>query len=501
MNDGDRPRPPADGALPPLEPSRTMDLRWLLCDPNAPAVTLNGLSSDSRQIKPGEAFVACRGAAFDGHDFVEEAVAAGAVAVICERSVETAAPSIVVPDVGKRLGQLGRRFHGAPSRELAVVGVTGTNGKTSVAYNIAQVADAGSYIGTLGWGAPPALCPSQLTTAGPLALQAQLRALKQRGAGVVALETSSHALDQGRVDHVDFAVGVFTNLSRDHLDYHGSMKRYAAAKRKLFERNLRVAVVNVDDATGASIAENLPSTVERLDFGRHATVGWSDVRHRSDGIAGVWHTPWGCSAFTLPGYFGEFSVYNAAATLSVCCALGKPLDETIEAMAKLGGVPGRMQRAAASPTVLIDYAHTPDGLRAMLAATRSHLRTDGRVIVVFGCGGDRDRGKRAEMAQAAEAGADVVVVTSDNPRSEDPDSIARQVVDGLDHPDAALCVVDRRRAIATALQRAQANDIVVIAGKGHENTQQIGDRKLPFSDLDVVRELTDAGARHLPGEH
>ena len=474
----------------PGDTSPSMDLRWLLCDRNAPAVMLTGLTSDSRQVEAGDAFLAYRGAAFDGHDFVQDAVAAGAVAVISERPIDIAVPSVVVQDLAKRQGQLGRRFYAAPSQELAVVGVTGTNGKTSVAYNIAQIVEDGGYVGTLGWGRPPALCPSQLTTAGPLALQARLRALKQRGAGVVALETSSHALDQGRVEHVDFAVGVFTNLSRDHLDYHGDMSSYVAAKRKLFERNLHIAVVNVDDVVGANIAESLPNAVGRIDFGRDATVGWSNVCYGKDGIDGVWHTPWGNGDFALPGYFGEFSVYNAAATLAVCCGLGKSLNDAIEAMAKLPCVPGRMQRAASAPTVIVDYAHTPDGLRAMLDATRSHLLSDGRVIVVFGCGGDRDRGKRAEMAQAAEAGADVVVVTSDNPRSEDPQAIAGEIVAGLENPDAALCIVDRREAIAAALQRAQADDIVVVAGKGHETTQQIGDEKHPFSDIDVVRELT-----------
>ena len=468
---------------------RTMDLRWLLEDADAPAVTVRGLTSDSRQVEPGDAFVAYQGGAYDGHDFVAQAIAAGAVAVICERPIEAAVASVVVPGIAQRLGQLGRRFHAAPSREMAVVGVTGTNGKTTVAYNIARIMDAGGYIGTLGWGRPPALCASDLTTAAPLALQAQLRALHDRGVGIVALETSSHALHQGRVDDVDFAVGVFTNLSRDHLDYHGSLQCYAAAKRKLFQRNLRVAVVNVDDAVGAAIAKDLPATVQVVAFGRDATVGWSDIDYGQDGICGVWHTPWGDGAFKLPHCFGEFSVYNAAATLAVCCALDKPFAETVDGMAKLVGVPGRMQRVAENPTVIVDYAHTPDGLRSMLAATRSHL-SDGRLIVVFGCGGDRDRGKRAEMAQAAEAGADVVVVTSDNPRSEDPQRIVDEVVAGFQRSQAARCIVDRRSAIHAALQCANADDIVVVAGKGHEETQQIGGEKLPFRDVDVVREWT-----------
>ena len=473
----------------------TKDLRWLLDDAGAPALDIGGLASDSRQVAPGDAFVARRGATFDGHDFVAAAVAAGAVAVLCERPVEAAVPSVVVQQIGKRLGQLGRRFHDAPSKELAVVGVTGTNGKTTVAYNIARLLDAGSYIGTLGWGRPPTLCRSELTTADALTLQARLRALKRSGAQTVALEASSHALDQGRVEGVDFAVGVFTNLSRDHLDYHRSLECYAAAKRKLFERELGAAVVNVDDAVGADIARRLPASVECIEFGQTAAVRWSDIRYGKDGIHGVWHTPWGSQAFAMPHYFGAFSVYNAAATLAVGCALGKPLDETIAAMAQLPGVSGRMQKVALEPTVVVDYAHTPDGLRAMLAATRSHLSEDGRIVLVFGCGGDRDRGKRAAMAQAAETGADVIVVTSDNPRGEDPQRILAHIVAGLERPEAALRFVDRRQAIAAALQCAGAEDIVVVAGKGHEDTQQIGAERLPFGDADVVRELIGAPAR------
>ena len=464
-------------------------LRWLLDDEHAPAVVVAGLASDSRRVRRGDCFIAYRGATFDGHDFAAAAVAAGAVAVISERPVEVGVANAVVAGVGRRLGDLARRFHGHPSAELAVVGITGTNGKTTVAYQIASAMNDAAYVGTLGWGSPPALCPSLLTTADPLSLQAQLRALKERGAEVVALEASSHALDQGRVDAVDFAVGVFTNLSRDHLDYHGTMQRYAAAKRRLFERALRVGVVNVDDAVGRAIADRLPAGMDCVEVGRKAALRWTEVSYHAAGLEGTWITPWGRERFSLPGLFGAFSLYNAACTVGACCALDMPLVDVVAAMAQLPGVPGRMQLVARAPTVAVDYAHTPDGLRAVLAAARAHLAARGKVIVVFGCGGERDRGKRAQMAQAAEAGADLVIATSDNPRGEDPERILDDVAAGFRRPAAALRISDRRHAIATALECAGAGDIVVLAGKGHEQFQDIGGCKVPFSDAAVVREI------------
>ena len=467
----------------------TMTLRQLLRDDAAPAVTLSGLTSDSRQVRAGDLFIARQGAAFDGHDFANAAVAAGAVAVVSERPVEVAVPNVVVANAGARLGAFGRRFHANPSAALRVVGVTGTNGKTSVAHHVAGLAARGAYIGTLGWGVPPRLCPSALTTADPITLQARLRRLADSGAGVVGLEASSHALHQGRVEAVDFAAGVFTNLSRDHLDYHGSMRAYADAKRRLFERPLDVAVVNVDDAFGAELAQSLDGGVQVLPFGREAAVRWQDVGHTADGIRGRWHTPWGASDFTLPAQIGAFAVCNAAAALAAVCALGAPLAQVVERMARLPPVPGRMQRVSAAPTTVIDYAHTPDALRSALAAIRAHVPAGGQLVLVFGCGGERDRGKRALMAREAEQGADLVVATSDNPRAEDPEHILDDVMAGFDAPRRVTRIPGRRDAIAAALTEAGERDIVLIAGKGHETTQEIGGEKLPFDDAAVVRQL------------
>ena len=464
----------------------SMDLQQLLGVEDAPRLRVDGLCSDSRRVRPGDVFFAYRGRAFDGHDFAADAIKAGAVAVVSERPVD-GAPNVVVEDVAGRLGEWSARFHGAPSKALQVVGVTGTNGKTTVAYCMAQVA-GGAYVGTLGWGVPPALRPSTLTTADPVTLHAWLRTLKDGGQQFVALEASSHALVQGRVDAVDFAAGVFTNLSRDHLEYHRTMVRYAAAKRRLFARDLSIAVVNVDDPQGAVIAEALPPGCDLVSIGRNGTVRWKSAASDANGIRGTWITPWGDAEFHLPAFFGTFSIYNAATVLATCCALGvASLAEAVRAMARLPGVPGRMQRVADAPLVLVDYAHTPDGLRAVLAAARAHARK--RIILVFGCGGDRDRGKRSAMAQAAEGGADIVIATSDNPRSENPQRILNDVMTGLRDPKAALRIDDRREAIAAALDLAASDDVVIVAGKGHEDVQIIGDERIPFDDAAVVREL------------
>lgn len=467
-----------------------MDLRRLLDEKGAPALEVSGIASDSRRVQRGDLYVARCGNAFDGHDFVGDAVDAGAVAVVSERPVDSPVPNIVAPDIVHNLGALGARFYDSPDEAVEIVAVTGTNGKTTVAYNIARIRGTGEtgYIGTLGWGVPPALGPATLTTEDPLVLQARLRELADHGASRVALEASSHALDQGRLDEVDVDIGVFTNLSRDHLDYHGTMARYAAAKRRLFERSLRVAVVNVDDPTGRAIASDAAGRMEVLGVGRTGAVRWTDLSFDRSGIHGTWITPWGRRSFDLAAFFGEFSVYNAACVLAACCALGDRLSDVVDAMRELPGVPGRMQAVATRPMVFVDYAHTPEGLNAVLAAVRSHVGS-GQLITVFGCGGDRDQGKRPMMAQAAQSGSDVVVATTDNPRSELPERILDDVMKGFDDADTVLRISDRREAIGVALDRADACDVVLIAGKGHEDYQEVDGRRLPWSDAGTVAEL------------
>ena len=470
----------------------SMTLADLLDDPTAPATAIGGLASDSRRVRPGDVFFAYRGGTLDGHEFAADAVAAGAAAVVSERPLAVGVPNAVVAGLGRRIGGFARRFFGAPAPGFDVAGVTGTNGKTTVAYNVARVSAATGYLGTLGWGLPGALCAADMTTADPIALHGRLRGLASQGCEAAALEVSSHALDQGRVDAVDFAVGVFTNLGRDHLDYHGTLARYGAAKSRLFERPLvRGAVVNADDALGRSILSRLPAETKAVSYGASADVSWEDVDYTPRGAVGRWATPWGASAFALPHYYGAFSVYNAAATLATCCLLGVPLAQVVEAMERLEFVPGRMQPVAASPLVLVDYAHTPDALEAALRAVRVHVEGAGRVILVFGCGGDRDRGKRVPMAEAAERGADLVIATSDNPRTESPERILDDMAAGFRAPRQVVRIVDRAEAIAEALGRADGDDVVLIAGKGHERYQDIGGARTPFDDADIVADLVE----------
>ena len=492
-----------------------MTLRELVGRADLPDVALAGLAGDSRQVQPGDAFVACAGQAFDGHAFVPEAERRGAAAVLAERAVDATVPVAVLPDLARRRGPLAARFHGSPSEHMTVVGVTGTNGKTTVAHSIASMVPDAAFAGTIGWGFPSALQPAALTTEDPITVQARLRTLLDGGASAVAMEVSSHALDQGRVQEVDFDVGVFTNLSRDHLDYHGSMERYAEAKKRLFRRDLQAAVANADDETGRAIlAEASAAGIETVGFGEaaDADVSWADVRYQATGLSGTWRTPWGEAPFEAPGFFGEFSLYNLAATIAVECTLGMELKQAIEAMSQLPPPPGRMQPASKGdrPLALIDYAHTPDALAAALTAVRLHLpeepsargsarglpspKPKRRVLVVFGCGGDRDRGKRPQMAGAAEAQANVVFLTSDNPRSEDPERILDDAMQGFREPDRVRRIADRAQAIDSAINAAHDDDIVLIAGKGHEDFQEIDGVRHPFSDLDQARAALAARA-------
>lgn len=450
---------------------------------------VTGLAVDSRRVAPGDLFLARTGAVHDAHEHVTEAVTRGAVAVCSERPVRTAVPNVVLPELRTRLGAIAARFYDDPSASLTCIGVTGTNGKTSIAWLCAATLEDTGFVGTLGWGRPPHLCPTALTTEDPVVLQRRLRGLLDRGLARVAMEASSHALDQGRVADVRFDIAVFSNLTRDHLDYHGTMEGYAKAKRKLFETaSLSAAVVNVDDPVGRDLARE--SAVETVTYGAasDAAVSWSDLAWHPDGVEGRWRSPWGSARFRLP-LFGDFSVRNAAATLSAGCVLGATFDDIVARMASATPAPGRMQRVGArgsgGPTVIVDYAHTPDALDAALAAARRHLA--GTLTCVFGCGGNRDRGKRPLMAAAAEAGADAVVLTSDNPRGEAPGAIVEDTLAGFDRPDAVTVEIDRVRAVRRAIGGGGPGDVVLIAGKGHEDYQEIAGRRIPYSDVETAQ--------------
>lgn len=465
----------------------------------SPDTAIGGLSEDSRQIVPGDCFLAFRGETVDGHDYAADAVRRGAVVVLGERFVDgLGVPLFVVPDLRSRRGELAARFFGRPAESLKCVGVTGTNGKTSVACYLADLADrlheGAGYLGTIGWGRIGALEPARLTTADPVTVQARLAALRDQGCRWAMLEVSSHALAQGRVVDVPFRAAVFTNLSRDHLDYHADADAYAAAKAKLFAwPGLELAVINVDDPFGRRLAASLPGELARLTFGDAGTSPDADVRYAgldlSRGHAtGVWHTPWGEAPLDLPVQAG-FSVANVAAALTTLCGLGMPFADVLDAARTLAPVPGRMERfcAPGRPSVVVDFAHTPDALEKVLAALRP--ATAGRLVCVFGCGGDRDPGKRPLMAAAAERHADELWLTSDNPRSEDPETIIADMRSGLTGRVPAHACADRRRAVAEAVAAATGADTVVVAGKGHEDYQEIAGQRRPFSDRRLVAEL------------
>ncbi len=459
---------------------------------------ITGISLDSRRIGAGHLFIACRGTASDGHDFIDDAVARGAVAVVVDRDVTCdAVPMVRVADSRVAAGRIAARFYDDPSARIGCTGVTGTNGKTSVAHYVATLLTAvgvpTGYGGTLGWSFGGHRCRSGLTTEDPISLQARLADLARLGAKRAALEVSSHALDQDRTAAVRFDTAVFTNLTRDHLDYHGTMDAYGAAKARLFHGpNVRHAVLNFDDEFCRSLASTLRGDVVVIGFGSaaDAAVRFQHVAFRAAGIAARFTTPWGSADLQLPLY-GEFSLANVAAAIGAAAAVGVPFAALAEAAQRLTPPPGRMQfvRRPGKPVAVVDYAHTPDALVKVLSALRRHCA--GRVHCVFGCGGDRDPGKRPLMAKAVEAGADRALVTSDNPRAEDPARIVADICAGFGGRMPYRVELDRAKAIADAIAGAEPGDVVLIAGKGHEDYQEIGGRRLPFDDLSVVQQVLE----------
>ena len=493
-----------------LRPQRRLSLHALLdgfADAPAFDAEVTGLSADSRELQAGDAFVALAGATTHGLRFAGTAQAAGVAAILFEPPAPAGSSlpdtAVAVEGLRGKLGRIADRFYGAPSRALAMTGVTGTNGKTSTVQLIAQAlslhGDRVGTIGTLGAGLYGEHLPGERTTPDVIAVHRLLAHLRDQGATRVAMEVSSHALEQGRVDEVAFRVAVFTNLTRDHLDYHGSMESYGEAKAKLFAwPTLQAAVVNLDDAFGAGLIERTAPGVRRIGVSSRghadASLQARAPRLSPEGLAfelveaGVSH------AVASP-LLGRFNIDNLLAVAGVLRALDWPLADVAAMLPRLAPVDGRMSRVGGKhgqPLVVVDYAHTPDALEQALASLREH--TPGHLTCVFGCGGDRDRGKRPQMAAIAEAGADRVIVTDDNPRSEDGDAIVADIVAGFGNPQAARVQRDRAAAIALALQGADASDIVLIAGKGHETYQEVGGRRLPFDDLAVARNLLEAKA-------
>jgi UDP-N-acetylmuramoyl-L-alanyl-D-glutamate--2,6-diaminopimelate ligase len=476
---------------------------------------VGGIAYDSRRVRPGDVFFALAGAREDGATYVGQALAAGAIAVVgagasasTELEAGREAAWIEVADARAALALAARRWYGDPATRLAVVAVTGTNGKTTTTWLMERVCAAAGVrcgvIGTTGVRIGGQTRAASLTTPAAPELYAVLREMADRGDGAVSLELSSHALDQRRAYGLDLDVAVFTNLSHDHLDYHGTLDAYLDAKLRMFDgRNLErrtrpwTAVVNLDDPAAPRVV-----AAGRAGGGRvrgYGAAAGADVRvvsvePRPDGLDLVFAHDGTERAFVLP-MLGRHNAWNAAAAFAAGRALGYDVADIGRGLAAMTGVPGRLERVRAGQPyeVVVDYAHTPDALARALAAAREHAR--GRVMVVFGCGGDRDRAKRPVMGRIAAERADMVWVTSDNPRSEDPAAIAGAIVDGArEAPGGALVrlELDRRGAIAAALAEAHPGDLVLIAGKGHETTQTIGDQVLPFDDRVVAREQIEA---------
>ncbi|EQD65597.1 udp-n-acetylmuramoylalanyl-d-glutamate-2,6-diaminopimelate ligase [mine drainage metagenome] len=469
------------------------------------AIAVRGLQLDSRRVQPGEAFVALRGTQRHGIDFAAQALAAGAALVLAEAPAPQAAPQlpqvIWVDDLGAQLGSIAARFYGDPSRALRVIGVTGTNGKTSSVQLLTQALELlgrrAASIGTLGAGLHGQLDAGARTTPDAISVQRLLREFSDAGASDVAMEVSSHALQQGRVNAVRFSVAAFTNLTRDHLDYHGSMQAYGAAKARLFAwPGLRAAVLNIDDAFGARLAATMAPDVRVLRVSAagdaHADLRAEAIVSSPEGISFTLHTPWGSSALRS-ALLGRINVENLLLVAACLGVLEFPFARVLHVLQQLEPIRGRMNRLGgigAQPLVVIDYAHTPDALQQALRALRAHCA--GHLWCVFGCGGERDAGKRPQMGALAADLADRVLLTDDNPRGEDGDAIVAAIRAGM--PASATVVIerDRARAIALALREARAGDVVLIAGKGHETYQESGGKARPFDDLALARAALEA---------
>jgi UDP-N-acetylmuramoyl-L-alanyl-D-glutamate--2,6-diaminopimelate ligase len=469
---------------------------------DALGVPITRLVTDSRRVQPGDVFIAVPGARVDARGFIAQAIAAGAAGVIWEAEdfrwdPAWSVPNLAVLNLRQRLGLIAAHVYGDPSRHMWVAGVTGTNGKTSCSHWIAQcltrLGRRTAVLGTLGNGFPGELSPGTHTTGDAVSLQAQMADLLSRGASGVVMEVSSHGLEQGRVNGVAFAATLFTNLSRDHLDYHGSMEQYGASKARLFHwAGLQYAVINLDDRFGAQLASSLDrSRINVLGYGLgKGEISGLKLDLSKRGLTLQIETPWGAGSIRSQ-LLGRFNASNLLGVLGMLLAAGAKLEDATRALERVEPVPGRLQmlRRPGQPLVVVDYAHTPDALEQVLETLRGVLSGQGRLICVFGCGGERDAGKRPLMGEAATRLADCVFVTSDNPRGEDPHAIVEQII-ARAHPNYRV-EIDRAAAIYLALHEARAEDVVLIAGKGHEAYQEIAGARLPFSDAEVATSVLE----------
>ncbi len=470
-------------------------------------VLVSGLALDSRKVQKGDLFFACQGTTLDGRRFIDDAIEKGACAVLVDTDKTPApvayrgsVPVISVRHLSHQISAIAGRFYHNPAQSMDIVGVTGTNGKTSCTYFLASVLQQlglpCGVIGTMGHGLYGDIQSDGLTTPDAMSVQRILAEFKKQGVKHVAMEVSSHSLSQGRVEAVPFKVGVFTNLTRDHLDYHGSMDAYGAAKKRLFEDlTIEYAVINNDDSFGQALIAELSHKKNIIAYGLQKStlvdsVFAEDIK-LDHGISAHVVTP-GEEGELQTALMGQFNLSNVLAVLAVLGVLKIPFATALACLKNLRPVPGRMETVGGheQPLVVVDYSHTPDSLEKALQALRLHCR--GQLYCVFGCGGDRDRGKRPLMAAIAERYADHVIVTDDNPRMEDPEQIVADIMQGFLYPEKIIVQHDRSKAIYYSIQYAQRGDCVLIAGKGAETYQQIGENKIPFSDVGQVREMLNA---------
>jgi len=476
---------------------------------------VSDLTLDSRQVRTGSLFFALPGLKDHGLRFAAEACARGATAVLWEPGADAAPPVLppgvfgaAIPNLKSLVGRIADRFFNWPSSQLRIAGITGTNGKTTCAYLLAQCLErlglAAAYMGTIGWGRPAALAEPTHTTPDAITVHRTLAQLRGSGVRELAMEVSSHALDQRRVDGVRFHIAAFTNLTRDHLDYHGSMQKYGAAKAKLFQAaDLKHIVLNIGDEFGRALARDYAGGASLIavwvgaggsgwlaDRALHATQVKTETRGISIELGGSFG-----QATVKTQLLGRFNAENSLVVLGCLLSLGVSLADAAKALAECKPAPGRMEvvktDAPNKPTVVVDYAHTPDALAKALSAAREHC--EGALWCVFGCGGDRDAGKRSVMGGIADDLADQIIVTDDNPRSEDPQAITRDILQGIKTRSVRV-IHDRGEAIATALNEAQAGDLVLIAGKGHEDYQIYGETRRAFSDRSEAQRLLGAAA-------
>lgn len=466
-------------------------------------VEVTGICMDSRQVKSGDAFIALNGPHYNAEQFIDKAIERGAVAVLIERQAtklnyEKGVPIIAVPNLSQQVGGLAAKLYHYPSRKMRLIGITGTNGKTSCSVFMAQALSLlgakAAVIGTLGYGPLDNLQSTGMTTPDPARLQTILSELHQQEVEFVVMEVSSHALDQHRVEGLQFELVLFTNLTQDHLDYHGTMAAYAAAKRRLLNwPGVKAFAINADDGEGQFWLAHASSGAQVCAVGTQLNRQSSDfveihkAQFLATGMSLSLQSSWGEAQLTLP-LLGAFNASNLALVFAGLCLLAKPIEQVAQSIAEIKPVPGRMQllHQPAKPVVVVDFAHTPDALQQVLVTLRELCQ--GRLICVFGCGGDRDRAKRALMAQATKGLADEVIVTNDNPRTESPQQIVADIMPGFDLKQTVTVEFDRALAINKAIALAGETDMVLVAGKGHESEQIIGEKKLPFSDIDVVKQ-------------